>query len=358
MTTVQAPENNPVSTPAEKVSIRQLMHTGKDWLHFFLRRLWIIALAGIIGGLLGIWIAYRDKPTYESRLTFALDDGGGDMSGVSSIAAQFGINLGRAGGKSFFSGDNIIEILRSRRIVKSVLLSIDTVNNKPIRMVQHFIDFNKTPDTDDSKTPVINFPESLDISKFSYRQDSMLQVIVDQFSDKLIQAQRPDRKLDIYELKVTTRNEHFSKVFTDRIIQATTQFYTELRMKKSRETVAILEQRMAEMKGSLGSSIAARASAQDANLNPAFANAQVPLQKQSVNVQVYGTAYGEMFKNLEIARFQLLKDMPLLQIIDAADYPMKKIKMGKLVTGIKYGLLFTFLSVLILAAIRYTKLNF
>jgi hypothetical protein len=37
-----------------------------------------------------------------------------------------------------------------------------------------------------------------------------------------------------------------------------------------------------------------------------------------------------MFKNLEIARYKYLKKIPLIQIIDNADYPMNKIKLGKL----------------------------
>ena len=87
------------------------------------------------------------------------------------------------------------------------------------------------------------------------------------------------------------------------------------------------------------------AAIQDANINPAFVSAQAPLQKQQANIQVYGAAYAELFKNLEMARFQYLKGMPFMQIIDAADYPMQKNKVSKL----KMGLFFSFLAMFILA---------
>jgi len=65
----------------------------------------------------------------------------------------------------------------------------------------------------------------------------------------------------------------------------------------------------------------------------------VPVQKQQTNIQVYGAAYAEMFKNLELARFQYLNEIPLMQIIDHANYPMEKIRSGKLKMAILFAVL-------------------
>jgi uncharacterized protein involved in exopolysaccharide biosynthesis len=46
-----------------------------------------------------------------------------------------------------------------------------------------------------------------------------------------------------------------------------------------------------------------------------------------------------MFKNLELARFQYLNEIPLMQIIDAANYPMEKIKSGKLKMAVIFAVL-------------------
>ena len=101
------------------------------------------------------------------------------------------------------------------------------------------------------------------------------------------------------------------------------------------------------MKGNLTSSITNRAAVQDVNVNPAFSAAQVPVLKQQTNIQVYSAAYGEMFKNLELARFQYLNEIPLMQIIDNTDYPMQKIKLGKL----KAVILFAFFAELLLLTV-------
>ena len=108
---------------------------------------------------------------------------------------------------------------------------------------------------------------------------------------------------------------------------------------KNKETLDILEGRVAAMKGNLNTSITKRATVQDVNINPAFAEAQVPVMKQQANIQTYGAAYGELFKNLELARFQYLNEIPLMQIIDEANYPMEKIKLGKLMTGILFAVI-------------------
>ncbi len=89
---------------------------------------------------------------------------------------------------------------------------------------------------------------------------------------------------------------------------------------------------------------------QDINVNPAFSAAQVPVLKQQANIQVYSAAYGEMFKNLELARFQYLNEIPLMQIIDAADYPMQKIKLGKLKAAILFSVLAELLLIIFLAS--------
>jgi hypothetical protein len=341
-------------TPNNEIRLGEMIVSIREWFMFFLKRWWIILIACIVGGLFGVWKAYSEIPKYESHLTFALDDGAAtDAGGVSSLAAQFGFNLGGSG-RSFFSGDNILEIMKSRRIVESVLLSADTINGKHERLIQHYLNFTKEKKTLESLSNT-NFPINFDKKYFSYKQDSVLYVIATQFSTSYIKAEKPDKKLDIYVLGVTTMNEKLTKVFTDRILAKTISFYTELRSKKGKETLDILEGRVASMKGNLNSSITTRSSIQDANVNPAFAAAQVPLQKQTANIQVYSGAYNEMFKNLELARFQYLKDVPLLQIIDAADYPMQKIKKGKLKTGLIFAVLMCIVLLLFMTIYRIYK---
>lgn len=319
-----------------------IIFSVKTIFFYLLKKWWLYLIVGLLAGLGGYFYAASQKPLYKSKLTFALDDGGGGgISGFASLASQFGLNLG--GSKDIFQGENILEIMKSRRMVERVLLSIDTFNNKPFTLIEYYLDLSRNKKTKNKNTAVY-FPPGQPRTSFNYVQDSILKRTYLHIISENIMARKPDRKLNIYEVNFTSLNEKFSKIFTDRIVTETNLFYTEIRTKKAKETLSILEERVATMKGNLNSSISNRASVQDANVNPAFAAAQVPVLKQQANIQVYSGAYGEMFKNLEIARFQYLNEIPLMQIIDAADYPMEKIKAGKL----KFAVLFAIFSGLLL----------
>lgn len=312
-----------------------------------IKKWWILLIVSLAGALVGYIYAIKQKPVYESYLSFALDEGGseGGMSAAMGLASQFGISLG--GANEVFSGDNIIEIMLSRRMIENSLLSVDTFDNKPMTLIEYYLE-NEMPEIgNDKRLSNIHFYPGESRNLFPYIKDSVLYNIFLAFKTNHISARRPDKRLNIYELIVSSHNEKFSKVFTDKLIDETNRFYTMISSKKAKETLKILEDRVPEMKGKLDATISNKAAIEDANLNTAFAHAQIPLIKEQSNIQVYGTAYGEMFKNLEMARFQYLKSIPLMQVIDAADYPMKKIKIGKLKTAIVFSVIAVFVFLLV-----------
>lgn len=288
-------------------------------------------LVCVSAGMLGIFIAWLTPPQYESRLSFALDAGMSEsgFSGAMNLASQLGFGFGGSG--SLFEGDNIIEIIKSRRMIEKVLLTADTFNNQYRTLADFYIEVTGYRNKLESKsrTKGIQYPAGIAKTSLTYLQDSILNVVYIEMVKECITASRPDKKLSIYELKVKTPNEKLSKVFTDRLTEEAGAFYTEITSKKDRETVELLEQRVDSLKKSVGSSIISKAETQDANLNPAFSIAQTNSQYQQYNIMAYGEAYKELFKNLEMAKYQYLKKIPLLQIIDNADYPMEKIRLSK-----------------------------
>lgn len=301
-----------------------LVATIKKNVTKLLKLWWIFLIIAIIAGALGILYSISNKPKFKSRATFALNDGeGSGVGNILNLAAQFGITS--SGGKDVFAGDNILEIIKSRRIIEQVLTSVDTFNHKPYTLIQYFIDM--TEKKEPKKTKIV-FPVGQAREQYTYQQDSVLLHYYNLFSN-LITAQRPDKKLSLFEINVTTPDEVLSKIFTDKLLNASNIFYTEIRTKKSKQTLEILEKRVAGLKVNLNQSISERATVQDVNVNPAFEKAEVPVIKQQANIQVYSAAYAELFKNLELARFQYLNEIPLMQIIDKSRYPMQKIKLGK-----------------------------
>jgi uncharacterized protein involved in exopolysaccharide biosynthesis len=350
-------DSNIASTPVQPVPGNATNHLYFPFIQSLIKKWWWFLILGIITGIAGIYYTSTKKPMYESRLTFALDGGidGGGLSGALNLAAQFGFGLGSGG--SMFDGDNIIEIMKSRRIIESVLLSAETFKDKPITLIDYYLELSGIRKRLDEKTALKNvrFPVGVQRQNFTYLQDSILNSVFLEFSSDNIVADRPDKKLSIYELKIKTADEKLSKVFTDRLIEMASSYYTEITSKKDKETLEILEQRVASLKGNVGASIDTKAASQDANVNPAFAAAQAQATKQQINMQAYGEAYKEMFKTLEMARYQYLKKIPLLQIIDKADYPMKRVKPSKIKGGLLFSVMSCMLLLIVLSAFSLFK---
>lgn len=336
--------NDSVSIFSDK-KMDSAIEKSKIWVQFLAGKWVYIVLFCFIGIIAGIIYAKKQSIQFESYLTFSLDEASRSSGGgLSSLVAQFGIGTPD---NNLFSGDNIVEVIKSRTILERVLLSTDSFNGKAVTMIDYFnqIQSKNIDKETSSKNAKIFFSPGFTKATSTYQQDSVLfKVYGDILKNNLI-ASRPDKQLNIYVIKFKSPNEKYTKIFTDKILSETTKFYTELKTKKSESTLKVLEQRIAAIKGNLNESISSKASSQDANVNPAFAAAQVPLQKQQLNMQVYGTAYGELYKNLELARFQFLQDIPLLQVINNSDYPMKKLETGWVKSALAGGFLFTLFSI-------------
>jgi uncharacterized protein involved in exopolysaccharide biosynthesis len=342
-------DNNSTLIKANDITLTGFLNQiKKSW--------WFFLIVSILFGVAGVLYAHFKKPVYQSKLTFALDDGGSqnELSGARSIASQLGINVG--GNANVFADDNIIEIMLSRRIIEKVLTSEEILNNKRYKLVEYYLNESGIRESAprNSKLKNVHFSVGQDRSSYSYDQDSVLFIAYSDFTNEWISVNRPDKKLNLFQVQVSTFNEKFSKIFTDRLVAETDSFYTDICTKKAKENLAILEQRVEAMRGNLHSSISSKAFSTDANLNPAFSETTIPLQKEQVNIEVYGESYAEMFKNLEIAWFQYLKKIPLMQIIDHADYPMLRIKTSRILAGI----IFAFVGMFLLTIIILIKIIF
>lgn len=312
----------------------RLNFTFSEITNYIKKYWWLFLVVCISSAIAGVLYANYKKPIYVSRLTFALDAGGddGDLSNARGIASQLGISL--SGNSNLFADDNIIEIIMSRRIIERVLLSEEKFNNKNYKLIDYYLE-----NSDKTNNKNGYFKTAQNKSSFSYDQKCILFNAYSDFSNDLISVSRPDKNLNLFQLEVTSFDEKFSKIFTDKLIAETDSFYREICTKKSKEIIDILEKKAESMKMNLNSSIQSKASSTDANLNPAFSEPTIPIQKEQFNIELYGQSYSELFKNLEIARFQYLRRIPLLQIVDSADYPMLRKKPSKAITAFVFSIL-------------------
>src|SRR5687768_2444730 len=91
-------------------------------LQYILSKWWVIAIAGLLCGSGGVLYAWLKKPLYIAEMNFVAEGEPKNGLGVySGIAAQFGLDLGQGGGGAF-EGENLIELLKSKTLIKKTLL--------------------------------------------------------------------------------------------------------------------------------------------------------------------------------------------------------------------------------------------
>src|SRR5215204_1109500 len=109
----------------EYYSLTQIAKSTKAFLQYLLRKWWVFLLGAVLAFFCGYIYFIRQKPKFEAVSTFILEDkssGGGN--GLAGLASQFGLNIASMnGGGSIFSGDNILNILKSKNVVERVLLT-------------------------------------------------------------------------------------------------------------------------------------------------------------------------------------------------------------------------------------------
>lgn len=282
----------------------------------------LFILVGVVGGALGFLYFKNQKSAFKSELIFALSDLKPKKASLNWLNLDSDLNIDFDTKSRAFNGDNIFQIMTSRRVVENVLLSIDTFQNKPYRLIEFYLE-NSNFRT--SKIKDIHFPADVSPNQYTYRQDSVLQVVYSKFTKEFLKTRRIDKKLNIYEVSFTARDEQFAKSFTQRIVDSTAGYYSSLRTRKALETVNALASRVASMKNIVASEIIKTASVQDVNMNPAFNRALAAAQFYIMDVQLHEKAYSETLKNLEFAQFKYQNQIPLLQIIDNTDYPLENL---------------------------------
>ncbi len=324
-------ENQP-----EEISLKEIVLKGKEWFDYLLSNFKIILLCAIVGALLGLGYSFYKKPIYTATLTFALEDekAGGGLS--SALAGQFGLDLGTGGG-GMFTGGNLIELFKSRKMVEKTLLNPTNSNST---LVESYIINNEMRDAweDDEKLKSLKFipnPKRMGLSRV---HDSILGVISSSIIKSELTVVQKEKKISIITVELKSHDEKFAKDFSETLVNEVSEFYIETKSKKAKRNLAILMKQTDSIRRELNGAITGVAVANDNTfgLNPAMNVRRVPSSRRTVDVQANSAILTELVKQTELAKVTVRKDTPLIQIIDKPILPLAKEKFGKL-KGIVLG---------------------
>ena len=345
------PNISPIAAEDE-ISLKELIVKLKEWFTYLLSKWLIIGLAGIIGASIGLVYALNDKPIYTATLSFVLEDdksGGGGMSGALGLASQFGIDMGGSAG-GIFSGANLLELFKSRRMVEQTLLKPVMVSGKTISYAEWYIQKAQWRRGWEKKEGYQNlqFLPNAERSNFTRVQDSIMGVMYADLSKNGLVVSQKDKKVSIISVEVKSVDELFAQSFTEAIAKEVSDFYVQTKSKKANMNMAILQRQTDSIRDELNAAITGVAVANDITfgLNSALNVQRVPSARRQVDVQANTAMLTALVQQTEMAKVTLRKETPLIQIIDRPILPLKKDKFGKtkgvLLGGFLAGILMVF----------------
>ena len=300
------------------VALSHLLSEAKAMVSYWfgLRKMILITLF-LVSGVVLLY-SFLQKQQYEATTSFILEEksatGGGGLSG---LASQFGFDLGGLGaGGSIFSGDNILDILRSRHIVEKVLLSkLDSSKGGQTLADLYIPQLRKDIPSVDYNNVV--YPKPL-----NRLQDSVLYLIYDKIVSKNLVVDRVNKKGSIIKVTVVSESELFSKIFSDRLVFETIKLYVDQKTSVSNRNIARLEARADSLLRVLNNKSYQSASLQILDANTAFRSTAVPVELSQREKSISFALFSEVVKNLEASRMSLASQTPIINILDTAKYPL------------------------------------
>ncbi len=322
----------------DEITVKELITKIRGLIRYLFSKWLLIGIVGIIGGALGLLYAYKSETKYKASVSFILS-GNSQSSGLYGLASQFGLNLS-SGGEDVFSGDNIITLMSSRKMVQAALLKKPPESqNSLLNLITGQLKLNAGWNTLERTKGAFPFPD--DTAKMTLIQDSLFRAVYGIVRDNYLMVSKLDEEQNIYVVTTTSTNETFSYYLTTYLVNATSAFYIDTKTSSAKQSLSMLQHEADSLRRLLGGAITSSAAETDKtfNLNPAYQIKRSPAEQSQARASVVGTAYGEVVKNLVIAKITLQKEIPLYQIIDEPQLPLISERPGKLTSLIFGGFL-------------------
>jgi hypothetical protein len=318
-------------------TLKEVVQNLIDWVKFFSSQWKPLVLSLVVGAGLGAGYSQLKDPVFHAETSFVLEEEGmGGIGQMSGMASLLGVNLGGLGGTNgLFQGDNIMELYRSDRMLEETLLS--PFDNKKL-LVDRFIEFEELEKKWASTIDLSDLTFSPSKENHGVKQDSVLKEISKIIREKQLVVVKPDRKLSIIQVNVSSKDEGFAKLFNETLVSKVNTFYLETKTKKTGENLRILQIQADSIRAILDASLGTLAAEQDRipNANPLLSIATVNGRRKQVDVQTSAAVFQEVVKNLEMAKISHRINTPLIQLIDSPTFPLKRTKI-RLVKGMVYG---------------------
>ena len=296
----------------EEATLKDVIISIRDYRRELKKKFILISTVLIVSIISGLVYSSNQKDKFEAVLSFIVEgqSEGSNLSSLSGMASQFGLDLGGSSSSSF-SQQNVIELLKSRKIIESTLSKSCIVNNKEDILLNHYISINNM------------IEDGENISFISSSKDSITNIIWRQITNSKLDISYQNDEANILNLTYTSTNSEFAKNFTELLIGEMSQMYSHYQTEKTRKSLKNLELRSDSIFRELKNSERNLARVKDRNLRVINASGRLDEIQYMRDVQVLNAIYLELIKNTELVKMNLLNETPIIQLIDVPVLPLE-----------------------------------
>lgn len=344
-------------TESNELDIRDVFVYFNRFRLFLKKYILIFISFGSLGGVCGLLVSSFSPKIYVAKLTFAVEDeknSSNALGGALGLASTLGFDIGGGGG--VFSGSNLIELMQSRLMTEKALLSPVNFYMKNTSLADYYIEF-RFPESIRKKIANINFRVGQNREDFTFQQDSLLGVLCLEIAGEngILKVLQKDKKVNIITVQTKSKDEIFAKLYTENLVKQVSDFYIETKSKKARNNYEILQRQTDSIRRELNLAISGVANNNENtfNLNSALMKPRTSGVRSQVDIQANTAILTQLVTNLELAKVNLRKETPLIQVIDKPILPLLFDKIRKKV-AIPLGF---FLGIAVSLIVVYIKKN-
>ena len=346
-----------MSLPNNTVALTDIIASAKNFIKFIQSKIKLLGLLIVLGGVLGFVYYFITSPKYQATATFIVEEKSSG-SGLAGMAGQLGFDISSltGGNAGLFDGDNILEIIKSRNIIESVLLSkveiADSANNKTLADLYYETSGLKNKlEGKSNELANLNFSSIKNGVGHTILQDSVLFIMIEKINKDNLNVQRTNKKGSIISISTNSTNPQFSKLFSERLLNETSEMYIKIKVGNLSSNINRLQNKADSLQSLLNRTSYQSAALNTFDANEAYKSSAVPEEMSQRDKLVLNTLYAEVVKNVEILRISLINQKPIIQVLDLPKFPLVNqqksfliIELIGLLAGLGIGLLYLLLA--------------
>jgi uncharacterized protein involved in exopolysaccharide biosynthesis len=323
----------------EAYSIYNVLLRIKYFIILITKNLKLIALFGILGACIGFYLFKVNVKVYEAQSTLMLDKGAssiGALSGALSMASQFGLN-----GLGDNEAEKMIQVLKSRTVVKSTIFKSIEINDTLDFIANHFINSEWPKE----KNILIKLnPRDTSLLIVNDEKKKVIERIYSYFTKQCLFVDVSNE--GIIGLTVKLKSEGLALKLNKELVKKMSEYYSANLTEKEVKNLNLINKKLDSIKSRLAIAEVKYLSFKDNNIASVKAQARLEEIRLRRDVELLNKLYIEAVKNHEFAKFELEYEKPLIQIIDSPMKPLNANKIGLVISLILYSFFGVFIALL------------